>query len=341
MEGITGYTYRNTHATCYPGMDAYFSPFLSPNQHHAINPKEKRDILPENNAGIPLIPQVLTNKSELFLATARELKEKYGYEEVNLNLGCPSKTVVSKGKGSGFLAETEKLERFFEEVFAEIGADQAMSAMPEVGSAVNGLNVDGEKSTRYPRISVKTRLGMESPDEFVRLLEIYNRFPLSELIIHPRVQKDYYKNTPNLEAFAEAVRFSRHSLCYNGDICTLDDYCRIADLFPSVDKIMIGRGLLRNPELAMEIQAYETCMAKGKSWVGYEASKVKIKKYHDMLFQKYMEQMSGDTNVLFKMKELWVYLAAQFPEEERLIKKMKKTNKLSEYESLAEELFLR
>jgi len=326
MEGITGYTYRNTHATCYPGMDAYFSPFLSPNQHHAINPKEKRDILPENNAGIPLIPQVLTNKSELFLATARELKEKYGYEEVNLNLGCPSKTVVSKGKGSGFLAETEKLERFFEEVFAEI-------------EAVDDGHSEADKV--YPRISVKTRLGMESPDEFVRLLEIYNRFPLSELIIHPRVQKDYYKNTPNLEAFAEAVRFSRHSLCYNGDICTLDDYCRIADLFPSVDKIMIGRGLLRNPELAMEIQAYETCMAKGKSWVGYEASKVKIKKYHDMLFQKYMEQMSGDTNVLFKMKELWVYLAAQFPEEERLIKKMKKANKLSEYESLAEELFLR
>lgn len=324
MEGITGYTYRNTHAACYPGIDAYFSPFLSPNQHHAINPKEKRDILPENNAGIPLIPQVLTNKSELFLATAKELKEKYGYEEVNLNLGCPSKTVVSKGKGSGFLADTEKLERFFEEVFAEI-------------EAVDGGHSEADKV--YPRISVKTRLGMESPDEFAKLLEIYNRYPLSELIIHPRVQKDYYKNTSDLEAFAKAVKGSKHSLCYNGDICALEDYLRIREMFPSVEKIMIGRGLLMNPELAMEIQAYEECVSRGEAWNGYTVSWERIKKYHDLLFQKYMEQMSGDTNVLFKMKELWVYLAAQFPEEERLIKKMKKANRLEEYEKLEAELF--
>lgn len=317
MEGITGYTYRNVHHACYPGMDAYFSPFLSPNQHHAINPKEKRDILPEHNVGVPLIPQVLTNKSEFLLATAKELKERYGYEEVNLNLGCPSKTVVSKGKGAGFLAETEKLERFFEEVFERI-------------EAAGGV---------YPRISVKTRLGMESPEEFVKLLEIYNRYPLSELIIHPRVQKDFYKNTPNPEAFAEAVSESKHSLCYNGDICTLSDYLRVRELFPTVEKIMIGRGLLKNPELAMEIQAYEECMAKGKPWNGYEVSVNRIKKYHNLLFDNYMEQMSGDTNVLFKMKELWVYLAEQFPEEERLIKKMKKASRLEEYERLAGELF--
>jgi len=318
MEGITGYTYRNTHHDIYPGLDAYFSPFLSPNQHHAINPKEKRDILPEHNRNVPLIPQVLTNKAEYFLRTARELKEVHGYEEVNLNLGCPSKTVVSKGKGSGFLAEPEKLEHFFDEVFEET---------EKAGTSV------------YPRISVKTRLGMETADEFKKLLELYNRYPLSELIIHPRVQKDFYKNTPNWEAFSAAVQGSRHSLCYNGDICTLEDYLRVKEHFPTVEKMMIGRGLLRNPELAMEIQAYECCIAEGKTWNGYEVSVGKLRTYHDRLFERYTEQMSGDTNVLFKMKELWVYLESRFPKKEKQIKKMKKAGKLAEYERLAEELF--
>lgn len=337
MEGITGYTYRNVHHACYPGMDAYFSPFLSPNQHHAINPKEKRDILPGNNQGVPLIPQVLTNKAEFLLATAKELKEIHGYPEVNLNLGCPSKTVVSKGKGSGFLTEPEQLERFFEEVFEEI--EKTDGVCNRTKEERTGKSASVVKDMVYPRISVKTRLGMESPDEFARLLEIYNKYPLSELIIHPRVQKDFYKNTPNLEAFAGAVKESRHSLCYNGDIGTLEDYLRIRELFPTVEKIMIGRGLLANPELAMEIRAYEECVAEGKQWNGYTVSVDKIKKYHDLLFTKYMEQMSGDTNVLFKMKELWVYLAEQFPEEGRLIKKMKKANRLAEYEELAKELF--
>lgn len=318
LEGITNYTYRNVHHVCYPGLDAYFSPFLSPNQHHAINPKEKKDILPENNAGVPLIPQVLTNKAEYFLATAKELKELHGYEEVNLNLGCPSKTVVSKGKGSGFLAEPEKLERFFEEVFETVGKASA-----------------GE----YPRISVKTRLGLLDADDFAEILELYNRYPLSELIIHPRVQKDFYKNTPNLDAFADAVRISRHSLCYNGDICTLSDYLKIRELFPTVEKMMMGRGLLANPELGMEIRAYEACMARGEAWNGYTVSKEKIKKYHDLLYDRYVERMSGDTNVLFKMKEQWVFLGTQFPEEEKLLKKIKKATKLEEYERLTAELF--
>ena len=261
---------------------------------------------------------MLTNKAEYFLATARELKELHGYEEVNLNLGCPSKTVVSKGKGSGFLAESEKLERFFEEVFETVGK-----------AAV------GE----YPRISVKTRLGLSDADDFASLLELYNRYPLSELIIHPRVQKDFYKNTPNLDAFADAVRVSRHSLCYNGDICTLSDYLRIRERFPSVEKFMIGRGLLSNPELGMEIRAYEECVARGAAWTGYAVSKEQIKNYHDLLYDRYVKRMSGDTNVLFKMKELWVFLGEQFPEEEKLLKKVKKATGLEEYERLTAELF--
>lgn len=327
MEGVTGYTLRNVHHACYSGVDAYFTPFISPNQHHAVNPKEHRDVVQTNNVGVPIIPQVLTNKSELFLWSARELKAKYGYNEVNLNLGCPSKTVVSKHKGSGFLEDTEKLDRFFDEVFSAVEAASS-SCKP------------GEEDCIYPRISVKTRLGLDSIEEFADILQVYNKYPLSELIIHARVQKEFYKGEPHLDAFADAVKETSHSLCYNGDIWTLGDYKRIRALFPTVEKVMIGRPLMANPELVTECQAYETCGAEGKEWSGYQTSTETLKKFHDLLLQGYLVQMNGDgNNVLFKMKELWGFMNRQFPENERLIKKMVKASKIEEYEKLAEKLF--
>lgn len=324
MEGVTGYTLRNVHHACYSGMDMYFTPFISPNQHHAVNPKEHRDVVPEHNVGVPVVPQVLTNKAELFLWAARELKEKYGYNEVNLNLGCPSKTVVSKHKGSGFLEDTEKLDRFFDEVFAAVGAASSQSA-------------PGEADNIYPKISVKTRLGLNEVDEFTGILQVYNRYPLSELIIHARVQKEFYKGEPHLDAFGDAVKEAKHSLCYNGDIWTLDDYKKVRNLFPTVKKFMIGRPLMANPELVQELKAYEACLADGKEWAGYTVSMDNLKKFHDRLLQGYLTQMQGDAgNVLFKMKELWGFLGRQFPEQERLVKKLVKAGKLAEYEALAE-----
>ncbi len=327
MEGVTGYTLRNVHHACYPGVDYYFTPFIAPNQHHAVNPKEHRDVVQSNNPGIPLVPQVLTNKAELFLWAARELKENYGYNEVNLNLGCPSKTVVSKHKGSGFLEDTEKLNRFFDEVFSTV----------EKASSQSG---PGTPENSYPNISVKTRLGMTDVGEFAEILQVYNNYPLSELIIHARVQKEFYKGEPHLDAFGDAVKETHHSLCYNGDIWCLEDYQRVRRLFPAVKKFMLGRGLMANPELVQELQAYEDCMASGGEWPGYEKSRKQLKQFHDRLLQGYLQQMSGDgNNVLFKMKELWGFMGRHFPEEERLVKKMIKANKIEEYEMLVERLF--
>lgn len=327
MEGVTGYTLRNVHHACYPGVDAYFTPFISPNQHHAVNPKEHRDVVQTNNIGVPIVPQVLTNKPELFLWSARELKEKYGYTEVNLNLGCPSKTVVSKHKGSGFLEDTEKLDRFFDEVFSAVGAASSQSK-------------PGEADCIYPRISVKTRLGLDSVEEFADILQVYNKYPLSELIIHARVQKEFYKGEPHLDVFGDVVKETKHSLCYNGDIWTLDDYIRVRELFPSVTKFMFGRPLMANPELVQECQAFEKCLAEGKEWNSYKNSMENLKKFHDRLLQGYLKQMNGDgNNVLFKMKELWGFMGRQFPEEEKLIKKMVKANNMTVYEKISKELF--
>lgn len=301
LEGITGYVYRNAFHRYYAGIDKYFIPFLSPDQNRALNPREIRDILPEHNQGMHAVPQILTNRAEYFLKAAEELEEKYGYKEVNLNLGCPSRTVVSKGKGAGFLAKPEELDIFFREVFENIRI----------------------------KVSVKTRAGIESPEEFRCLMEIFNKYPIYELIIHPRVQKDYYNNTPDPAVFAEAVRESKIPLCYNGDIFTPKDMRCLKRKFPETDRIMLGRGLLMNPALAEEIKAENEDAVPDMK---------KLKAFHDRLYNDYRQVMSGDKNVLFKMKEFWAYAESMFPEDKKLLKKIKKAVRLCDYEQAVREL---
>lgn len=337
MEGITGYIYRNAFHDYFTGVDKYFTPFLSPNQNRALNPKEIRDVLPENNQGMHVVPQILTNRADYFLRAAEELKEKYGYREVNLNLGCPSRTVVSKGKGAGFLAKPEELDSFFREVFH---------------------NIKG-------KMSVKARIGVNDSKQFRHLMDIFNQYPLCELIIHPRIQKDYYGNSPDWEVFGEAVHVSSIPLCYNGDIFTLEDYRRMKAAFPEVNRIMLGRGLLMNPMLAETIKKEETGRKKtddtgtGKAdeagrgkgheseladdpqiekMAGEEAvmDKKRLKGFHDRLYNDYKVVMSGEKNVLFKMKEFWVYAGNLFPGEEKQLKKIKKASRAGEYESAVE-----
>ena len=177
LEGITGYIFRNAHTRLFTPADKYFSPFLvpKPNSGKQFSAKEKADILPEHNQNIHLVPQIMTNKAADFIAMTKALEE-YGYQEVNLNLGCPSRTVVTKGRGAGFLSDPETLQFFFDEVFREIKI----------------------------KISVKTRIGLEDAEEFQDLLSVYNQFPFEELIIHPRVQCMYYNGTPDMETFAYA-----------------------------------------------------------------------------------------------------------------------------------------
>ena len=201
MEGITGYIYRQAYNSCFKPMDRYFTPFLAPKHKSGFSSKELNDILPEHNQGMEVIPQILTSDPEDFLDTAVKLKE-YGYTEVNLNLGCPSGTVAAKGKGAGFLKDTEKLARF----------------LGEVSEGMERENL---------HFSIKTRVGVESEEEFQTLLGLYNQCPLTELIIHPRVLKDFYKYNVRMNAFKEGFEKSRHSVCYNGDIFRRKDYDRL------------------------------------------------------------------------------------------------------------------
>lgn len=307
LEGITGYVYRNAFGSIYTGIDKFFIPFLSPNKNRALAPKEIRDVLPEHNRGMYAVPQILTNDAERFLEAAKELEEEYGYKEVNLNLGCPSRTVVSKGKGAGFLAKPEELDAFFETVFSHVTL----------------------------RVSVKTRIGMDSPEEFYRLLELFNKYPLHELIIHPRIQKDYYGNSPNLEIFGAALQHSKNPVCYNGDIFTAEDFGRLLEKFPEIDAVMLGRGLLADPALAERIKGE----AERKTGTEENVDLKRLKLFHDRLYGDYREVMSGEKNVLFKMKEFWSYAGELFPRDAKILKKIKKADRLCGYEQAVRELF--
>lgn len=300
LEGLTTYIFRNAYAKYFGHIDKYYTPFLSLHKEKEFNHKERQEILPENNEGLFVVPQVLTNSSEDFQRAAHTLKG-LGYEEVNMNLGCPSGTVVPKKKGAGLLADTEQLEHFLEECF--------------------------EKTPL--KISIKTRLGMEEEEEWERILDVYQKFPLEELIIHARVREDYYKKPVRLEAFGKALAKSPYSVCYNGDIFTVEDYERLTERFPQLEAVMLGRGLLRNPGLAGTIKN-----DRGTDDLNNQAEHFeKLRAFHDELYIGYQKIMSGDRNVLFKMKEFWSYLLYNYPNMEKRLKSLHKVKNCAEYES--------
>ncbi|MDW8801760.1 tRNA-dihydrouridine synthase family protein [Clostridium sp. A1-XYC3] len=298
MEGLTGYIYRNAHNTFFNKIDKYFSPFIVANQSNSFKTRELNDILPENNQGLVLIPQLLTNNAKDFIHTSKKIKQ-LGYNEVNLNLGCPSGTVVSKNRGSGFLSKTEELDLFLEEIFSEATT----------------------------KISIKTRIGKDSPEEFYKLIEIFNKYPLEELIIHPRIQKDFYKNKPNLKVFKDALVLSKNPVCYNGDIFTVKDYREFLADFHSVETIMLGRGLLANPALISSIEN------------NTKLEKKLLKDFHDKIYEDYKKVLFGDRNVLFKMKELWFYIIPMFSDNGKYAKKIRKSERLRDYDEAVSSLF--
>lgn len=298
LEGVTTYVYRNAYHKHFQPMDKYFTPFIVPHKEKKFSTREKKELSPENNQGLLVVPQLLTNNADDFLKTARDIVS-IGYDEINLNLGCPSGTVVAKKKGSGFLAFPEELDQFLDEIFTE--ADF--------------------------KISVKTRIGKDNPEEFYKLLEIYNKYPLEELIIHPRVQTDFYKNTPNWEMYEVAYKNSKNPLCYNGDIFSGNKYHDFMEQFPDSDKIMLGRGVIANPALVSQLVGRD------------DFTKDKLLSFHNMIYEEYIRISSGDRNVLFKMKELWFYMASLFVEPDKYMKKIKKSERLSDYDKVIKALF--
>ena len=223
LEGLTDSIYRALHHKYFPGVDRYYTPFFSPTVHRALTPREARELPAADSLGTTVVPQILCKVSEDFVWMTTVCKD-LGYEEVNLNLGCPSGTVTAKGKGSGMLRDLENLDRFLEEIFA---------------------------GTQLP-ISIKTRIGFTDPNEFPAILQVLEGYPVKELTIHPRVRSAFYNGAVDMDAFDYAVRHSKTKLCYNGDLTSLVQIRNFSEKYPGLESVMVGRGLIADPGLFTE-----------------------------------------------------------------------------------------
>ena len=300
MEGVTGPQFRRAHHRHFSGVDRYYLPFISPTRDHVFTPRELRNVGPEANEGIRAVPQLLTKSAEDFVWAARELG-KMGYREVNLNLGCPSGTVVAKGKGAGMLADLQGLDLFFQGIFsADLGGVE---------------------------ISVKTRLGLESPEEFPALAEVFARYPISLLILHPRVREDYYKAAVRREEFVKALPLISCPLCYNGGLVHAEDCFQAEERFPELRGLMMGQGLLADPALARKV--------RGSTPAGRE----ELRAFHDELYEGYLRDFASEKNAVFHMKELWSYFFRLFDGGEKLFKQIKKAQNHSSYISAVDQIF--
>ena len=294
LEGITDGIFRQLHHKYFPGIHRYYTPFISPTVHRSLTAKEQRELSCDQLRLFDLIPQVLTKNSDDFIWMAQQCAD-LGYKEINLNLGCPSGTVTAKGKGSGLLLDLENLDRFLHEIFTN-------SPIP---------------------ISIKTRIGFHSSAEFPRILEIFNKYPIAELIVHPRVRSAFYSGTVDMNAFKLAADSYTMPLCYNGDITQLAQIQHLVNEFPCLQSVMIGRGLIADPGM----------LSPGGTTVSV------LRNYHNDLLDHYIEAFGGSRNAMFRLKEHWQYLIKKFDNSEKLGKRLRKTIDILEYRQITEEIF--
>ena len=292
MEGLTDSIYRRIHHKHFSGVDAYYMPFISPTVHRSLTNREAREVPFADTVPFRAVPQLMTKVAEDFLWAAQECKDR-GYDEVNLKVGCPSGTVVAKKKGAGMLEDPENLNRFLDEIFA---------------------------SAPLP-ISVKTRLGLTDPQEFPRILDIYNQYPIKELTVHPRVRKQFYDGDVDMEMFRYALNNSKNPLCFNGNLRNLSEVKAFEKAFPEIGSVMIGRGLVGNPAMLEP------------------GGERKLEAFHDELLETYIVEFGGARNAMFRMKENWRHMIWMFDGNEKLLKKLRKCTDVNEYRGLVREIF--
>lgn len=298
LDGITRSVFRRVWARRFGGADRIFVPFFSPTHQHVITPRDLREITREGAEDLPLVPQVMSCLAPDFLWAAEVLGDM-GYPEVNLNLGCPSGTVTAKGKGSGFLARPEDLDAFFDQVFSQV---------------------------RLP-VSVKTRLGYQTPEEFPRLLEIFNRYPIACLTIHARVRPEKYKGPLHLDVFETALRESKNPVCYNGDLQTVAGVRELERRFPAAEAVMIGRGGVADPALFRKLRG------------GGAATREELQSFTQELYQAYQAFYGQVGTAAQRMREVWFYLIHLFEDADRLNRPMRRFRTPGEYEAAEAAIF--
>ena len=294
LECITDSIYRLLHHKYFPGITQYYTPFFSPTVHRNLTPRESRELPPAQTLSFSVVPQLLTKNADDFLWMARQCRD-LGYEEVNLNLGCPSGTVTAKGKGSGMLTDLDALDSFLYDIFASAPLD----------------------------ISIKSRIGFQSKEEFPAIMDVLNRYPVKELTVHPRIRSQFYNGSVDMDVFRYAAERSNAPVCFNGNLNTLQDIDKFKQDFPKIDAVMLGRGLIADPGML------------SPNGTDRDA----LKAFYDSALEEYLDACGGSRNAMFRLKENWRYLICKFDGADKLYKRLRKTTDLNEYISITNEIF--
>jgi tRNA-dihydrouridine synthase len=302
IQGTTDRIYRNLFPVYFKGVDVAIAPFISTSKKMKPVNNLLREFYPDKNTGIPTIPQIMSSSPDDFTKLANALYD-IGYGTVNWNIGCPFPMVVKKGRGAGLLCHPDKIESFLEKTMSDL----------------------------KPKLSIKLRIGLKYPDEVLQLIPIFNKFQLGELIIHPRTGEQMYEGEVDLDTFTQCLNLSKHRVVYNGDIDSVRKYEMVSQRFGSVDRWMIGRGLLENPFLAEEI--------KFSTEKPYDEKIKIIRAFHDQLFAQYLEILSGPSHIVNKMKELWTYMGGFFENRKKIQKKIWKTHHRDNYINVVNKIF--
>lgn len=301
LQGFTDYKFRNAINHYFGGIDTYYAPYIRLNGKMIIKSSYHRDLLPENNSELELIPQVITNDADEFLFVAKYVKE-LGYNELNWNLGCPYPMVTKSGMGSGLICNTPKIDNILERVHSESDII----------------------------VSMKMRLGYENTQEIIDVFPILDKFPIKNIAIHARLGKQLYKGGVHLDAFQNCIDTSKHKLYYNGDITSVSKFREMQDRFPSIDHWMIGRGLIADPFLPSMIKQNTT---------DYPANKMELfSAFHATLYDGYSQSLSGPAHILLKMHHLWEYFSVIFSNPHKVLKKINKTKNIRNYELAVKEI---
>ncbi len=303
LQESTDFVYRRAHAIHFGGIDKYFSPYLLVQKDGALKKSHQRDTLPDNCVGYPLVPQIMAGNIAEFLFLSNYLSE-LGYEEINWNLGCPYPMVTNKGMGSGLLPNPEKIREILD-------------------AALHQLKCN---------VSVKLRAGLASKEEIFQVLPVLNDYPISEVIFHPRIAKQLYNGSPDWDLFEQVSGLVKHPLIYNGDITNQENFKSAQNKFASVSTWMIGRGMLTNPFLALEI--------KGVQLPGKAERIALLERFHEEIFGSYATMLSGQSHLITRMIKFWEYFCFLFPNPHKAFKRVKKSVNQSKYEIAVAENFL-
>ena len=301
LQGFTDFRFRNAQNKIFGGIDTFYSPYIRLNGKLVIKSSYQRDLLPENNKDLEVIPQIITNDADEFLFVSKYVQE-LGYKELNWNLGCPYPMVTKCGMGSGLISNTEKINQILHKVHNESDII----------------------------VSMKMRLGYDNTEEILDVLPILETYPIKNIAIHARIGKQLYKGGVHLDAFQECIDHTKLKLYYNGDITTVKKFHEMQERFPTIDHWMIGRGLIADPFLPG--------MIKNNSF-DYPSNKMELfSTFHNTLYEGYSESLSGSTHILLKMHHLWEYFSVIFSNPHKVHKNIKKAKSIRNYEAAVQEI---